>query len=281
MSFSIIDTHSHLHFDAYSDRDEILQKMKDLSCATIVIGTNGATSKTAVELADKEELVYAAVGFHPNFFTSKFVPEEENEDTEEYSTERLKELATSSNRVVALGETGLDYYRMDEELYPIEKGKEIQKRAFIDHLDLGNELSLPIVVHCREAFDDLIEILRERKGKGMNDRCVIHCYTGDWELAEKLLDLGCMLSFTGIVTFPPKKSEDAEKSTLRVIERMPIDKMMIETDAPWLAPIPHRGERNDPTMVRFVAEKIAELRGIDVNEVTRQTTENARGFFQI
>lgn len=282
MSIKIIDTHSHLHFDAYNqNRSEILSQMSAEECATIAVGTNGATSQMAIELAERESLVYAAVGYHPNFFTSAFVPEEERADEKPYSKEQLEKIILSRKRIVALGETGLDYYRLSEELHSIEEGKNIQKGAFIDHLDLGITHELPIVVHCREAFDDLIQILSERKKRGINDRCVIHCFTGDWELAQNLLELGCHLSFTGIITFPEKKGSDPEKAIARVIERMPLERMMIETDAPWLAPIPHRGEQNNPTYVRFIAEKIAELRKKSVDEIVQETTINAKRFFSI
>ncbi len=277
----IIDSHSHFHFPGYDqDRSEVFSRMQASNTWTVTVGTNGKTSRGAIEAAEAFSGVFACVGYHPNVFTSSYEDPDEPRDAEPYSIELLEKIATSSPRVVALGETGLDYYRMDEGLDP-EEGKRRQKDAFLDHIALGQKLDLPIVIHCRDAFDDLIRILSEQKEKGVKIQGVIHCFTGDWMLAQRLLDLGLFLSFTGIITFKPRASDDPEAHVHRVIERMPIERMMVETDAPWLAPEPYRGKRNEPAYVIRVAERIAELRGVSVDDICLATTANAMRFFKL
>lgn len=277
----IIDSHSHFHFPGYDqDRSEVFSRMQASNTWTVTVGTNGKTSRGAIEAAQTFPGVFACVGYHPNVFTSSYEDPDEPQDTEPYSVELLEKIATSSPRVVALGETGLDYYRMDEGLDP-EEGKQRQKNAFLDHVSLGRKLDLPIVIHCRDAFEDLIRILSEQREKGVKIQGVIHCFTGDWTLAQRLLDLGLFLSFTGIITFKPRSLDDAEAHVHRVIERMPIERMMVETDAPWLAPEPYRGKRNEPAYVIYVAEQIAKLRGIPLDEICKTTTENAMRFFKL
>ncbi len=277
----IIDSHSHFHFPGYDqDRSEVFSRMQASHTWTVTVGTNTTTSRGAIESAHAFPGVFACVGYHPNVFTSSYEDPDEPRDTEPYSVELLEKIATSSPRVVALGETGLDYYRMDEGMDP-EEGKRRQKDAFLDHIALGRKLDLPVVIHCRDAFEDLIRILSEQKAKGVAIRGVIHCFTGDWALARQLLDLGLHLSFTGIITFKPRSADDPEAHVHRVIERMPIERMMVETDAPWLAPEPHRRERNEPSYVIHVAERIAQLRGVSVDEICLATTENAVRFFKL
>ncbi|MCW1892093.1 MAG: TatD family hydrolase [Candidatus Uhrbacteria bacterium] len=277
----IIDSHSHFHFPAYDqDRQEIFLRMQETQTWTVTVGTNATTSQKAIEAANQYPGVFACVGYHPNSFTSSYEDPDEPRDTDPYSVQVLTSIATSSSRIVALGETGLDYYRMDEGLN-VEEGKRRQASAFLDHIQVGQKLDLPIVIHCREAFDDLIRMLAEEKAKGAEIRGVIHCFTGSWELAQKLLDLGLYLSFTGIVTFKPRASDDPEQHIHRVIERMPLDRMMIETDAPWLAPEPYRGKRNEPSYVIHVAEQIAKLRNTSVDEICQATTQNAIRFFRL
>lgn len=277
----IIDSHSHFHFPAYDkDRQEIFLHMQEMQTWTVTIGTNATTSQKAVEAANHYPGVFACVGYHPNSFTSLYEDPDEPRDANPYSIQTLTSIATSSPRIVALGETGLDYYRMDEGL-DVEEGKRRQANAFLDHIRLGQKLDLPIVIHCREAFDDLIRLLAEEKAKGTAIRGVIHCFTGSWELAQKLLDLGLYLSFTGIVTFKPRASDDPEQHTHRVIERMPLDRMMVETDAPWLAPEPYRGKRNEPSYAIHVVEQIAKLRNASVDEICQATTQNAIRYFRL
>lgn len=276
----LIDSHCHIHASAYDeDRGEILRHMREDDVWGITVGTTAVSSAVALKLAEESEGVWATVGHHPEYFTSDFRDEFES-DVVEYDIDALRRIASSSKKVVAIGETGLDFYRIDEGR-DIAAAHAIQEKAFREQIALAHELSLPVVVHCRDALTRLAEIFQEEVNAGRKVRAVVHCYTGTWEEAQPLLDLGLFLSFTGIITFAPKKDHNPEKHVHRVIERMPLDRMLIETDAPFLTPVPYRGKRNEPVYVKYVADQVAKLRNISVDEVAKQTTENARGFFGI
>lgn len=275
-----IDTHSHLHFPPYeADRALVLERMRVEETWTVTVGTSIETSIAGVAFADATENVWATVGYHPEHLTSAFHDETEG-PVGAYDAEALRRVATSSKKIVAIGETGLDFFRIDKDRDRAE-AEAMQERIFREQIALAAELDLPLVIHCRDALTRLAEVIRDEQSTGKKVRGVVHCYTGTWEEAKPLLEVGLFLSFTGIVTFPPKKSEDPERSVHRVIERMPLDRLMIETDAPWLTPVPHRGERNEPSYVRFVGETVATLRGVSVDEVSQTTTANARAFFRI
>lgn len=274
----LIDSHCHLHFAPYQkDLDAVLARMKEADVWAITVGTTIETSSEGIDFAEKHENVWATVGYHPEHFTSSFHDESEGE-IGAYSFEELERLARSSKKIVAIGETGLDFFRMDENV-DREKGKAIQEKAFREHIALADKLDLPVVIHCREALEKLAEVVKDEQARGKKVRGVVHCYTGTWEEAQPLLDLGLYISFTGIITFPPRKNEDPEKSFNRVIERMPIERLLIETDAPWLTPVPYRGQRNEPAYVKHVAEQLAKLRHADFEAVSKQTTENAMKLF--
>lgn len=276
----LIDTHSHLHFPDYAaDRERCLARMKEKGIGSIVVGTTLGTSKQAIDFAETQENIWAAVGYHPEHFSSSFAYRGE-EDKGEYSIEALRLLAKSSRKVVAIGETGLDFYRMDEGI-DIEQAKKKQEQGFREQLQLAAELGLTLVIHCRDAFKEVAQVLQDEQTKGRNPRTVIHCFTGSWGDAQHLLELGCWLSFSGIITFPPKKSQDPELAIQRVIERMPLGKILIETDAPFLAPVPHRGERNEPAFVDEVAKTVAQLRNMEQNACHVQLRDNARQAFQL
>lgn len=253
--------------------------MKEKGIWGITVGTSIGTSASAVAFADKTEGVWATVGYHPEHFTSSYHDEAEG-DADDYSIDKIEALARSSKKVVAIGETGLDFFRMDEGRN-VDEGKALQENEFRQHIALAKKNDLPVVIHCREALTRLAEIVLDERANGWNVRGVVHCFTGTWEEAKPLLDLGLHLSFTGIITFPPKKTDDPEKHVHRVIERMPLDKLLVETDAPYLTPVPFRGKRNEPAYVEYVAQKVAELREEDIETVAAQTTENARGLFRI
>jgi TatD DNase family protein len=278
----LIDSHCHLHFPAYNeDRDAVLLRMREKQIWGIAVGTNIATSKSGVAFAEQHPDVFATVGYHPEHLTSSYIDEHEPHDSLPYSIDAVAEIAKSgSKKIVAIGETGLDFFRIDKDRDE-QEATQLQEFGLRDHIKLADELDLPLVIHCRDAFRRLATIIQSEQTTGKKVRGVIHCFTGTWEEGKMLLDLGFHLSFTGIITFPPKKDEDPERSIHRTIERMPLDRMLVETDAPWLTPLPHRGKRNEPTYVEHVAQKIAELRGIDVEEVARQTTENALTLFQL
>ncbi len=279
MDPKLFDTHSHLHFPAYGPEQEaVYARMRDAGIWTVCVGTAAGTSKLGIEFAEAHDGVFASVGHHPEHLTSSFRDESEGE-IGDLDIAELETLARSSPKVVAIGETGLDFYRIDEDR-DRRRAIETQEAAFRAHLDLARRLDKPVIIHCREALASLAKIMVEERAKGRVEG-VVHCYTGTWAEAEPLLAAGLHLSFTGIITFPPKKTADPELSVHRVIERMPLERLLIETDAPWLAPVPHRGERNEPSYVTEVAKKVAELRGMTYDEAAEATTANARSFFKI
>ncbi len=277
----LIDTHCHLHLPAYdADRDAVILNMRGKGMLAITVGTNGVSSKDAITLAEKEPDIFATAGFHPSHLVGVH-DEYEKRDTEPYSIDRLRSIATSSPRVVAIGEAGIDEsYLKDDDPHRVEHEKE-QRIVFREHIRLASELGLPLVIHTRGAFKEIAEIISDESANGHPCRGVVHCFTGSWEDASMLLDLGLMISFTGIITFKPRKSDDPAESVLRVVEKIPMDRMMLETDAPWLAPEPHRGDRNEPAYVEDIARAVARIRGEDLDVIARQTTENAVNFFKL
>ena len=278
----LIDTHCHLHFPAYDqDREAVLARMREKGIAAITVGTNVTTSKSGVAFAEQHPDVFATIGYHPEHLTSSYTDEQEPHDTNAYSIDAIAEIAKSgSKKIAAIGETGLDFFRIDKDRDE-QEATQMQELALRDHINLAHEVDLPLVIHCRDAFRRLATIIQDEQGKGKRVRGVIHCFAGTWEEAKPLLDLGFYLSFTGIITFPPKKNEDPEKSIHRTIERMPMERLLIETDAPWLTPLPHRGKRNEPAYVELVGKKIAELRETALEDVEQKTTENAEQVFDL
>ena len=252
----LFDTHAHYddeRFDA--DRDALLASMPEKNVGLIVNpGCDLPTSRMAVALAEKFDFVYAAVGIHP----------ENCADFEPEQIEKLRELAKEP-KVVAIGEIGLDYYWAEN------PPKDLQQKVLRRQLLLAQELRLPVIIHDRDAHADTMAIVREFP----QVRGVFHCFAGSTEMARELIGMGWMLSFIGAATF--KYARKAPE----VIAAVPLEKLMIETDAPYLTPVPHRGERTDSSSVRCVAEKIAEIKGLSPEEVERVTWENGRRFFGI
>ena len=252
----LFDTHAHYDSGAFNaDRMEVLASMPEQGVELILNpGCDLESSRTAVSLANAFPFVYAAVGVHPS-------------DCETYTDqveEELRKLAADP-KVKAVGEIGLDYYWEDN------APAEVQKAVFRRQMELARELKLPVIIHDREAHRDCLEIVKEYPDvKG-----VYHCYSGSVEDAKILVKLGWMLSFTGVVTY-----KNARKS-LEVIRWLPMDRIMIETDSPYLTPVPFRGKRNDSSKVGLVAETIAQVKGMDVEEVIRITTENGKRLFNI
>lgn len=276
----LIDTHCHLNFKAFKDdAEKIIEKTLKHNIWMISVGSMYLTSLRAIKLAQNyKEGVYAAVALHPIHLKARNIKDEldlneiEKFEFEEFDYQKYLEMA-KNGKVVAIGETGLDYYRIKEN---INETKNLQKEVFIKHIKLAKELKKPLIIHCREAHNDLYQILElefkdfqiKEKGNG-----VIHCFSGNYEQAMKYLDLGFLISFTGIITF----SNDYDE----IIKKLPLDKIMIETDAPYLTPIPFRGKRNEPIYVKYVAQKIAEIKNLDFKKVAEETTINARLIFNI
>ncbi len=251
------DTHAHYDDEQFDlDRDAVLQSLPEHGIGLVVNpGCNLASSRKAVAYAEAYPHVYAAVGIHPSD-AADFAPE---------MVDELRRLAREHPKVRAIGEVGLDYYWDDYASH------DVQKDCLRAQMALAEELDLPILFHDREAHGDSLAVIREFPGV----RGVMHCYSGSLEDAKVLVKLGWMLSFTGSITF-----KNARKAP-EVIQWLPLDRMMIETDSPYLAPVPHRGHRNDSRYVPLVAERIAELKGLPLEEVERATTENAKRFYGI
>lgn len=272
----LIDTHCHIHFPAYdTDREEVLARMKDKNIWAMTIGTATENGKKAIALADATEGVWATVGLHPSHTTSDHIDTDEGEvDERDVTVEGLVSLARTSKKVVAIGEAGLDFFRLPEDREPaIEK----QEKVFRTHIEAAKELDLPLVIHCRDALTRLAEILKETGyAKG-----VVHSFTGTWEEAKPLIDLGMYIAVNGIATFGLRKGQDPANAIDITIKHMPLDRLLLETDAPWLAPTMHRGKRNEPAYVEEVAKHVANVRGMTLEEVAKQTTENAMNLFRL
>lgn len=252
----LFDTHAHYDDERFDeDREALLNAMPEKGVGLIVNpGCDLASSRTAVDMAQKYDFLYAAVGIHPEN-CGDFAPA---------MTDGLRALAKAP-KVVAIGEIGLDYYWAEN------PPRELQQEVLRRQLALAQELHLPVIIHDRDAHADTLAIVREFP----QVTGVFHCFAGSVEMAQALIKMGWMLSFNGAATF-----KNAKKAP-EVIAAVPLEKLMIETDAPYLTPVPHRGERNDSSYVRFVAEKIAEIKGISAEEVEKATWENGKAFFGI
>ena len=279
----LIDTHCHVHFPVYdADRREVILRARDHDIGMILVGTKFATSKSAVEMAEwYGEGVWATVGLHPTTASgADFV--DENEDSSSVSPERpviykedFDEAAflklASHPRVVGIGETGLDYYHFPKE-GNVDTCKKVQADVLRAHIRIADSVGKTLIIHCRDAHDDLVRILDEEISAGrFVKRGILHCFTGTAEQAAAYVARGCMISFSGVITFPAKKTApEVQESLWRAVKETPLANIIVETDAPYLAPNPHRGKRNEPDFVKFTAEKIA-----------KATTENAKRIFAI
>ncbi|MFA5420626.1 MAG: TatD family hydrolase [Patescibacteria group bacterium] len=276
-----IDTHCHLNFkDFKDDYNEVIKRSLEGEVEMIVVGSELKTSQRAVSLSESfDKGVYSAVGLHPIHLQDVII-KNDNENgkyefrsrKEEYSEDNYIDLIKNKKNVVAIGEIGLDYYHIDGDR---EKVKEIQREVFFRQLTLAKKMELPVIIHCREAHDDLFRILKDFHSNNnfTKEWGVIHCYSGDYNQAKKYFDLGLKISFTGLVTFVRQWDE--------VIKKSPLDKLMIETDSPYLSPSPYRGKRNEPLYVKEVAKVISDLRNEDVNLVKNKLYKNSIDFFGI
>jgi TatD DNase family protein len=252
----LIDTHAHLHDPVFDpDRDTVIHTARQDGVDTMVtIGTDLATSQKAVELARKHDFIYATVGVHPH----------EVKDLQEGFYQFLEQLALQP-KVVAYGEIGLDYYYM-------HSPKDSQQKHFREQIRLAKELELPLVIHTRQAAEETLAILQEEKADEIGG--VFHCYTGNLATAKAAIAMNFFISFSGILTFT--KAVDLQA----VARELPIQHLLVETDCPYLAPIPYRGKRNEPAHVRHVAEKLAQIKGLPYEEIARITTQNAKRLFK-
>lgn len=252
----LVDSHCHLDFPDLAGRlPEVLQRMRENRVAAAVcIGVNLEDFPKVLALAESQSNLYATVGVHP-----------ESTEVEEPTVERLIALAAHS-KVIGIGETGLDYYWHKDK-------PEWQRERFRNHIRAARTCGKPLVVHTRDSAVDTLRLMAEEGADAVGG--VMHCFTEDWTVATQALDLGFHLSFSGIVTF---KNAQTVKD---VAQKCPLDRLLVETDAPYLAPVPYRGKQNEPAYVRYVAEEIARLRSLSLDEVAQATTENFSRLFKI
>lgn len=249
-----VDSHCHLNFPELAENmADVLAQMRHNDVAgALCVSVNLADFPQVLALAEQHQNIYASVGVHPDY-----------EGVEDPDTARLVELAQHP-KVIAIGETGLDYFRLKGDL-------EWQRTRFRNHIRAARECGKPLIIHTREAAADTLRIMAEENAAGAGG--VMHCFTETWDVAEAALAMGFYISFSGIITF---KSAQQIKE---VAQRVPLERILVETDAPYLAPVPYRGKLNQPAYVKHIAEEIALLRGIDVSEVGRCTTENFMRLF--
>lgn len=251
----LFDSHAHLDDPQFDlDRQDVIGQLKEHGVGFVVdVGADLSSSKTAIALAEQYDFIYAAAGVHP-------------QETAEMTVQKLDELRSLllHPKCVALGEIGLDYH------YQENPPKQIQQDWLEKQVQLAEQMNKPVIIHDREAHEDCFHILKRHSVRG-----VFHCFSGSAEFAKELLKAGYYISFTGVVTF-----QNAKKA-VEAVKAVPLDRLMIETDCPYMAPVPNRGKRNEPAYVRYTAEKIAQIKEIDVETVIEKTTQNAMTFYGI
>ena len=253
----LVDSHAHLDLPEFNDdRSEVVERAKDNEiCYILTVGINLESCSQAIELASSHDFIFASIGIHPH--DSKEI----DEDT--YSS--LRSMGSNRN-VIAYGEIGLDFYR---NLSP----REVQIRRFREQINLADELGLPLIIHDRDAHRETLEILKEERAGNLGG--IIHCFSGDYSMAKSCMDMGFYISIPGTITFP--KALELQET----VKKLPLSKMLIETDCPFLAPVPRRGKRNEPAFVKYVAEKIASLKRISFEEVAEITSRNFKDLFHL
>ncbi len=252
----LFDSHAHLLDEKFTaDFDEVMTNVNDHMALVMNVGCNLDDCRRTVRLAEQYDKIYAAVALHPN-------------DANDFTDDLWQEICTlaAHDKVKAIGETGLDYYWDDA-------APDVQKVLFIKHIDLARTLNKPLIIHDRDAHQDTIDLLKNQKAETIGG--VFHSFSGSWEMAKIVLKMNFYISLSGPVTF-----KNANK-LLEVAQNVPLDRLLIETDCPYMTPVPHRGKRNEPMYVRHIAEKIAELRGISPEEVAQATYENGKRLYRI
>ena len=277
----LYDTHAHIQFRGYdADRENVIARITEKNTVLNLVGTQKDTSKLAVELAEQHDNMYASIGTHPVHLFPTHVDEEESQfiSREEGFDEAYYTELAKSPKVIGVGETGLDLFHVPKDK-TVEEVLEKQKQVFLAHADFAEKHNLALVIHCRDAHEQMIELL-EKRGKQV--RGTVHCFTGNWSQAQRYMALGLHLGFTGIVTFPPKKTDPAPQLELQeVVERIPLDRILLETDSPYLAPQAYRGKRAEPWMVEEVINYIASVRNISREELEQQIATNTKHVFNI
>ena len=250
----IIDSHCHLDYEPLVNNinDILLNAKKNNITHLLTIGTSLESSRKVIEIVEKYENIYGSIGIHPNSTTSHL-----------NDLDKLIDIKKKSKKIIGFGETGLDYFYKRSE-------KKDQIFSFEKHIEFAISEKVPVIIHTRDADEDTISIIKKNYTK---TKFLIHCFTGNLEFAKKLLDLGCLISFSGIITF--KKLTNLRS----VVKYVPLDKMLVETDSPYLSPDPLRGKSNEPANVKIIAEKVASIKGISLDDVANITTKNFNFFF--
>jgi TatD DNase family protein len=274
----MFDTHCHLNFPEFDpDRNRAIERAQSTGITGIINpGSSLKSSRTAIELTAKYPQIFAAVGLHPHEASSL------NPKDIHLIIKKLSESIDKSKKVIAVGETGLDYYQVDrnldktvlkedEVIKEVKRIKETQIKLFQAHLELAHNKKLPVIIHCRDAYMEILDLLKEQKVTG-----VIHCFSGNLKEAQEFLKMGFYLSFTGVITFVKDDDE-----LIKIVKETPLEKILLETDAPYLTPEPNRGKRNEPAYVKFIAEKIADVKGISLEEVVKITDQNTKKLFNL
>ncbi len=260
MKLKYIDIHAHMNFAQFdADRTEMLERTQKNNVTCINVGTDKATSIQVIKLAEANPNLYATIGIHPIHVGET-----------EYNHEEFLAMAKHP-KVVAIGECGLDYFHINDE---VDKFKQRQQEIFEKQIELALEVDKPLMIHCRDAYDEVLETLKRYQEKsGGKLRANIHFFAGNNDLLKEFLELGFTVSYTGVITFAPQYRE--------LVENTPLEKMHAETDSPYVAPAPFRGKRNEPLYVIEVVRKIAEIKKMPIEEVAGQLVKNAEGFFGI
>jgi TatD DNase family protein len=248
----LTDTHAHLNASLFQDDQEIvIQRAKDEGVSMIVnVGFNRETISSSIALTEQYDFIYSSIGWHP-------------QDVIDMQTDDLNELEQLSahEKVIAIGEIGLDYYRDGS-------AKEVQQRLFREQIQLARKVNLPIIIHDREAHQDIVRILKEERAYDVGG--IMHCFSGSWEMAKACLDMNFYISFGGPITYKNAKQPK------EVLAKVPLERLLIETDCPYLTPHPYRGTRNESSYLKIIAQSAAEIRGIHFEELAAVTTENAK-----
>lgn len=270
----LIDSHAHLQFSAYDkDREAVIERMREKNIWAINIGSNFLFSQRAVELTQRADFLYAVIGLHPIHLFESRDPNEGETEIEFFDKDKFLTLA-ESKKVVGIGECGLDYFHN----HSIE-AKEKQKEEFKKQIMFANEIKKPLVLHLRayknlDAYFDALEILKQYGyNETLRNSGVVHFFSGDLKIAEEFIKLGFYISFPGVITFTDVYD--------KIINSLPLDKLLVETDCPYVAPLPYRGKRNEPIFVEFVADRLAKIKKISLNKIAEITTENCFNLFQL
>ena len=293
----LFDTHAHFNFNAFKDDwKEVIERTLKQNVWLVNVGAEAKTSRRAVEIAGKyPKGIYAAVGLHPiHTYDDKFEEIVKGEKVEfvtkaeEFDKQYYASLIENNQKVVTVGETGLDYFHIKK--FPVKLNKKLknkQAEIFVEQIKLANEFKKPIIIHCRpdkdyDAYKDILAIVSEYnkpplfpllRKKGMKGYGIVHCFQANPKILGQFLDLGFMIGYNGVITF----TSDYDG----LVKATPLERIVLETDAPYLAPVPHRGKRNESTYVEYVAKRIAEIKGMEYDKVAKVTTDNAMRVFNI